>query len=139
MDVKYQKRLHKLHSDLPFLSERMEVNTCKKLVCNLFNKKKHVTHINTLKQALIHGLKFKKIHRIIEFNQKEWLKQYIDMSIYYIGIYLCITEFRCVLFIRNTWKHLFCIFSGNCLKSSHNFISTGSSTIEDHSNTAYLL
>ena len=39
VDVKYPKRLHELHSDLPFLSERMEVNKCKKLVCNLFNKK----------------------------------------------------------------------------------------------------
>ena len=39
VDVKYPKRLQELHSDLPFLSERMEVNKCKKLVCNLFNKK----------------------------------------------------------------------------------------------------
>ena len=27
-----------------------------------------------------HGLKFKKIHRAIEFNKKEWLKLYIDMN-----------------------------------------------------------
>ena len=80
VDVKYPKRLHKLHSDLPFLSERMEVNKCKKLVCNLFNKKKYVAHINALKQALNHGLKLKKIRRVIEFNQKEWLKPYIDMN-----------------------------------------------------------
>ena len=80
MDVKYPKRLHELHSDLSFLSERMEINKCKKLVCNLFNKKKYVTHINSLKQALNHGLKLKKIHRVIEFNQKEWLKPYIDMN-----------------------------------------------------------
>ena len=80
MGVKYPKRLHELHSDLPFLSERMEVNKCKKLACNLFNKKKNVTHINSLKQALNHGLKLKKIHRIIEFNQKEWLKPYIDLN-----------------------------------------------------------
>ena len=80
VDVKYPKRLHQLHSDLPFLSERMEVNKCKKLVCNLFNKKKYVVHINTLKQALNHGLKLKKIHRVIKFNQKEWLKPYIDMN-----------------------------------------------------------
>ena len=33
-----------------------------------------------MKQALNHGLKFKKIHRVIEFNQKEWLKPYIDMN-----------------------------------------------------------
>ena len=80
VDVKYPKRLHKLHSDLPFLSERMEVNKCKKLVCNLFNKKKYVVHINSLKQVLNHGLKLKKIHRIIEFNQEAWLKSYIDMN-----------------------------------------------------------
>ena len=39
VDVRYPKRLHDLHSDLPFLPERMEINKCKKLVCNLFNKK----------------------------------------------------------------------------------------------------
>ena len=80
VDVKYPKRLHDLHSDLPFLSERMEVNKCKKLVCNLFNKKTYVAHINNLKQALNHGLKFKKIHRVIEFNQAAWFKPYIDMN-----------------------------------------------------------
>ena len=80
VDVKYPKRLHKLHIYLPFLSERMEINKCKKLVCNLFNKKKYVTHINSLKQALNHGLKLKKIHRVIEFNQDAWFEPYIDMN-----------------------------------------------------------
>ena len=84
VDVKYPKRLHDLHSDLLFLPERMEINKCKKLVCNLYNKKKNVAHINTLNQALNHGLKFKKIHRLIEFNQEAWLKPYIGMN----------TEFR---------------------------------------------
>ena len=58
----------------------MEINKCKKLVCNLYDKKKYVVHINSLKQALNHGLKLKKIHRIIEFIQKAWLKPYIDMN-----------------------------------------------------------
>ena len=80
MDVKYQKRLHELHSDFPFLPERMKINKCNKLVCNLFNKKKYTVHMNSLKQALNHGLKLKKIHRIIEFNQEAWLKPYIDMN-----------------------------------------------------------
>ena len=76
VDVKYPKRLHELHSDLPFLSERMKIDQCNKLICNLSIKKKYVTHINSLKQALNHGLKLKKIHRIIEFNQEAWLKPY---------------------------------------------------------------
>ena len=29
---------------------------------------------------LNHGLKLKTIYRVIEFNQKEWLKAYIDMN-----------------------------------------------------------
>ena len=80
VDVRYLKRLHEIHSDLPFLPERMKMDKCNKLVCNLSNKKKYVIHINSLKQALNHGLKLKKIHRIIEFNQEEWLKPYIDMN-----------------------------------------------------------
>ena len=60
VDIKYPKRLHELHSDLPFFPERMEVNKCKKLVRNLSNKKKYVIHVNSLKQALNHALKLKK-------------------------------------------------------------------------------
>ena len=37
VDIKYPKKLHDLHSDLPFLPERMEISKCKKLVCNLYN------------------------------------------------------------------------------------------------------
>ena len=37
-------------------------------------------HIKSLKQALNHGLKLKKIHRIIEFNQEAWLRPYINMN-----------------------------------------------------------
>ena len=33
-----------------------------------------------MKQVLNHGLNLKKIHRVIEFNQKEWLTPYIDMN-----------------------------------------------------------
>ena len=74
------KKLHDLHSHLPFLPKRMKIDKCKKLVRNLHNKKKYVVHIKSLKQALNHGLKLKRVHRIIEFNQKAWLKPYIDMN-----------------------------------------------------------
>ena len=77
---KYPKKLHDLHSDLPFSPERMEIDKCKKFICNLYNKKKYVVHIRSLKQALNHGLILKKVHRVIQFNHKAWLKPYIDMN-----------------------------------------------------------
>ena len=73
VDVKYPKKLHDLHNNLPFLPRRMKIDQCKRLVSNLQNKKKYVVHIKPLKQALNHGLKLKNIHRIIKFNQKAWL------------------------------------------------------------------
>ena len=79
VDIKYPKKLHDLHSDLPFLPERMEINKCKKLVCNLYNKKKCCTH-KFIKTSIKSWIKVKKIHRIIEFNQKAWSKPYIDMN-----------------------------------------------------------
>ena len=44
----------------------MKIDKCEKLVCNLLNKKKYVVHIKSLKQALNHGLKLKRVHRIID-------------------------------------------------------------------------
>ena len=80
VDVKYLKKLRDLHSDFPFSPERMRIDKCKKLVCNLYNKKKYAVHIRSLKQALNYGLILKKVHRVIQFNQKAWLKPYIDMN-----------------------------------------------------------
>ena len=37
-------------------------------------------HKRNLKQALNHGLVLKKVHRVISFNQDEWLKAYIEMN-----------------------------------------------------------
>ena len=37
-------------------------------------------HIRALKQALNNGLKFKKVHRVIKFNQEALLKPSIDMN-----------------------------------------------------------
>ena len=37
-------------------------------------QEKYVIHIRALKQALNNGLRFKKVHRIIQFKQKAWLK-----------------------------------------------------------------
>ena len=46
----------------------------------MYDKKNYVVHIRSLKQALNHGLIFKKVHRVIQFNQEVWLNPYIDMN-----------------------------------------------------------
>ena len=45
VDVQYPKNLHMLHSDLPFLPERMKINKCDKLVCDLNDKENYPVHI----------------------------------------------------------------------------------------------
>ena len=39
VNVKYPKKIHCLHEDLPFLPERMKIGKCKKLACKLYDKK----------------------------------------------------------------------------------------------------
>ena len=80
VDVKYPKNFFNLHCGLPFLPEREKIEKCKKLVCNVYDKKSYVVHIKALKQTLNHELILKKLHRVIQFNQEEWLKPYIDMN-----------------------------------------------------------
>ena len=80
MDIEYPKNLHDLHSDLPFSPERMNINKCSKLVCNLYDKNNYAVHLRSLKQALNHGLILKDVHRVIQFNQEACVKEYIDMN-----------------------------------------------------------
>ena len=75
VDIEYSKNLHESHRDLPFLSIKKD-----KLLATLENKENYVVHITALKQALNHGLIFKKVHRVILFRQETWLKPYIDMN-----------------------------------------------------------
>ena len=65
---------------MPFLPERKKVNKVEKLIYNIEDKEKYLRHIKVLKEALNHGLVLKKVHRVIQFNQKDWLKSYIDMN-----------------------------------------------------------
>ena len=62
------------------MCEKMKINKVKKLVPNLYDKKKYVIHIRALDQALKHGLILEKVHRVIEFNQSAWLKPHIDFN-----------------------------------------------------------
>ena len=79
-DIDYPKKLFDLHKDLPFLPKRKKLNKVEKLICSIEDKVKYAMHIRALKQAFNRGLVLKKVHRVIEFNQENWLKSYIDMN-----------------------------------------------------------
>ena len=71
-DIEYPKYIRMIHSDLPFLPERMKINKSTKIFCNVQDEKNYVLHIVALKQALDYGLKITKIHEIIQFDQEAW-------------------------------------------------------------------
>ena len=100
--LEYPKELHKLHNDHPLALDKIEIKremlseyqlkisdlynipigNVKKVVPNLFDKEKYVIRYENLKFYLKLGLKLKKLHRVLEFNQSQWLKPYIKWNTY---------------------------------------------------------
>ena len=52
----------------------------KNLVPNFFYKENSVFHYENLQLYLRLGLKLKEIHCVLEFNQSQWLKLYIELN-----------------------------------------------------------
>ena len=63
-----------------FYPKEKKVEKVEKLICSTEDKEKYVVHIRALKQALNHGLILKKVNKVIQLNQKVWLKPYIDVN-----------------------------------------------------------
>ena len=100
VDLEYPKELHNLHNDYTLGAEKVKVTEsmlsdyCQKiankynmstslvykLIPTLNKKEKYVIYYRHLKLYLDLGLKLKKVHRVLEFNQSPWLKQYIDFN-----------------------------------------------------------
>ena len=100
VDLEYPKELHDLHNDYPLAPEKIKVTKdmlsdysqkmaekfnissglVHKLIPTLGKKEKYVLHYRNLQLYINLGLKLTKIHRVLEFNQVAWLKQYIDFN-----------------------------------------------------------
>ena len=100
VDLEYPEDLHDLHNDYPCAPEKLKVTDdmlsdyCReikekfkissgnvnKLIPTLSDKKNYVLHEENLKLYLSLGLKLKKVHRVLEFDEKPWLKEYIDFN-----------------------------------------------------------
>ena len=96
VDLEYPKELRELHNDYPLAPDKIEIKRemlsnyqlkiadlhnipivhVKKLVPNFFVKEEYVIHYENLYLKL--GLKLKKIHRVLEFNQSQWLKNMLN-------------------------------------------------------------
>ena len=51
-----------------------------KLIQRLASKKNYALHYRNLQLYLSLGLKLKKVHRVLEFDQSPWLAQYINSN-----------------------------------------------------------
>ena len=101
VDLDYPKETHNLHKDFPLAPERYNVTSnelspinqflydkmkngnqqseyCEeKLIPTFHKRKRYILHIKCLLFYLSHGLVLEKVHRIVSFNQKPFLKDYI--------------------------------------------------------------
>lgn len=80
VDLEYPLEYHNLHNEYPLAPERLKVGNVEKLISNLYDKKKYVLHYKNLKQYLCLGLLLTKIHRDVIFNERPWLRNYIQLN-----------------------------------------------------------
>ena len=100
VDLQYPQELHDMHNDYPVCPEKVKVlndmlsGYCKKiaekykisiglvskLISTLRDKKEYMLHYHNLQLYLDLGLKIKKVHRVLKFDQSPCLKQYIDFN-----------------------------------------------------------
>ena len=101
VDLTYPTELHDAHNEYPYCCEHttlkddllspyakhiaekheLTIGRSSKLISSLTDKKRYVIHEMNLKQAVDSGLVLTKIHRVVEFKQKPWMKDFIDFNI----------------------------------------------------------
>ena len=67
-----------------YLNDKLNIKysaTDKKLILDLLPKKNYKVYYKNLKYYLKLGIKVTKVHRILTFDEKLFLKEYIDLNI----------------------------------------------------------
>ena len=80
VDLEYPKELHGAHNDYPLAPESLLINKIYKLTPNLYNKTKYILHLKNLQLYLNLGLKLTKIHKVLAFDQKDWMRPSIALN-----------------------------------------------------------
>ena len=94
VNLEYHQELHELHNDFPLAPEKLTVSNdmlskyCRKIggkyeikvgtveifMTNLGNKTNYVVPYRNLHLYLSLGMKLTTIHRVLKFNQSDWMK-----------------------------------------------------------------
>ena len=77
VDLEYPKSLHDLHNDFPCAPEHVGEGDERRLICGLNDKYNYWLHYRLLETYLRLGLKVRKIHNVIFFKEKSFMKNYI--------------------------------------------------------------
>ena len=80
VDLEYPVELHDFHNDFPLAPEKMILGKVEKLTQNLRDKEKMVLHGKNLQLYLSLGMKLKLIRRGLKFQEKNFMKNYIDKN-----------------------------------------------------------
>ena len=100
VDLDYPEELHDIHNDYSMAPEKIKIEDemlspysfeikneydiktggINKLAPNLMSKKNYGVHYKNLQYYLSQGLILKKVHRMLEFKQSDWMKPYIDFN-----------------------------------------------------------